>query len=176
MRSQSIAIHFGGVVLTHGRQATIAAVKSVVQRVRMGKVVVDGEVIAAIETGVVVLCGVCRDDTEADADATAAKIAGLRIFASERKPMDRSLLDVGGACLLVSQFTLAGTVTKGRRPSFDRAADPSLAEPLYLRVAAGLRDAGVPVQTGRFGAAMQVQLTNDGPATLLVCTADGACV
>lgn len=137
---------------------------------------VDGDVVGAIERGVLVLVGVCRGDTEADALATAKKIAGLRIFPSEAKAMDLALADVGGACLVVSQFTLAGTVTKGRRPSFDRAEEPALAEVLYESVAKHLGAQGLPVSRGRFGATMQVALVNDGPATLLVFTRDGIVV
>lgn len=137
------------------------------------QVTVDGEVVGAIERGVLILVGVQRGDTEADAVATAKKIAGLRIFPSDKKPMDRALADVGGGCLVVSQFTLAGTVTKGRRPSFDRAEDPAAAERLYLRVAQELAAQDLPVATGRFGASMAVELLNDGPVTLLVFTQDG---
>ena len=163
--------------------------RSVVQRVTRARVTVDGEVVGAIERGVVVLVGVCRGDTEADAVATARKIAGLRIFpgavpppsgggwgGGTKKAMDRSLADVGGGCLVISQFTLAGTVTKGRRPSFDRAEDPALAEPLYERVADELAAQGLPVARGRFGASMAVELVNDGPVTLLVFTDAGAVV
>ena len=151
--------------------------RSVVQRVSRASVTVDGEVVGAIERGVLILVGVERGDTEADAVATAKKIAGLRIFPSDQRPMDRPmdrpLADIGGGCLVVSQFTLAGTVTKGRRPSFDRAEDPAVAERLYLRVAAELAAQGLPVATGRFGASMAVELLNDGPVTLLVFTRDG---
>jgi len=141
--------------------------------VSRAQVTVDGEVVGAIERGVLILVGVQRGDTEADAVATAKKIAGLRIFPSDKKPMDRALADVGGGCLVVSQFTLAGTVTKGRRPSFDRAEDPAAAERLYLRVAQELAAQDLPVATGRFGASMAVELLNDGPVTLLVFTQDG---
>lgn len=147
--------------------------RSVVQRVSRASVTVDDEVVGAIERGVLILVGVERGDTEDDAVATAKKIAGLRIFPSDHKPMDRPLTDVGGGCLVVSQFTLAGTVTKGRRPSFDRAEDPAVAERLYLRVAEELSAQGLAVATGRFGASMAVELLNDGPVTLLVFTKDG---
>ena len=147
--------------------------RSVVQRVSRASVTVDGEVVGAIDRGVMVLVGVQRGDTEADAVATARKIAGLRIFPSDKKPMDRALSDVGGGCLVVSQFTLAGTVTKGRRPSFDRAEDPAVAQQLYLRVAEELAAQDLPVATGRFGASMAVELVNEGPVTLLVFTEDG---
>ena len=123
----------------------------------------------------VLLVGVERGDSEADADVTARKIAALRIFAG-RTPMDLSLADAGGACLVVSQFTLAASLAKGNRPSFEPAEEPARAEELYLRVAAQLRAAGLPVETGRFGADMQVDLCNDGPVTFLVFTAGGALV
>lgn len=146
--------------------------KTVVQRVTRAKVTVDGETVGAIERGVVVLVGVERGDTDADADVTAGKISKLRCFPGAT-PMDRTLAEVGGSALVVSQFTLAGSVAKGNRPSFTEAEDPARAEALYLRVADGLSAAGVPVATGRFRAAMQVELVNDGPVTLLVFARDG---
>ena len=103
------------------------------------------------------------------ADATARKVAALRIFPG-RTPMDLTIADVGGACLVVSQFTLCAALGKGNRPSFEPAAEPAVAEPLYLRVAAALRATGLPVETGRFGADMQVALVNDGPVTLILET------
>jgi D-aminoacyl-tRNA deacylase len=149
--------------------------KTVLQRVAHAEVRVDGAVIARIDRGVVLLCGVERGDSEADADATARKVAALRIFAG-RTPMDLTLREVGGACLVVSQFTLAASLAKGNRPSFEPAEEPARAETLYLRVAAQLRDAGLAVETGRFGADMQVDLVNDGPVTFLVFTAGGALI
>jgi D-tyrosyl-tRNA(Tyr) deacylase len=148
-------------------------VKTVVQRVQRAEVRIDGAVVARIERGLLLLCGVERGDGEADADTSARKIAALRIFPG-RTPMDLRLADVGGACLVVSQFTLAATLAKGNRPSFEPAEAPARAEELYLRVAAQLRAAGLPVETGRFGADMQVDLVNDGPVTFLVFTKDGA--
>jgi len=148
-------------------------VKTVVQRVQRAEVRVDGAVVARIERGVLLLCGVERGDAEADADASARKIAALRIFPG-RTPMDLTLADVGGACLVVSQFTLAASLAKGNRPSFEPAEAPARAEELYLRVAAQLRAAGLAVATGRFGADMQVELVNDGPVTFLVFTKGGA--
>ena len=147
--------------------------KTVVQRVQRAEVRVDGAVVARIERGVLLLCGVERGDAEADADASARKIAALRIFPG-RTPMDLTLADVGGACLVVSQFTLAASLAKGNRPSFEPAEAPARAEELYLRVAAQLRAAGLAVATGRFGADMQVELVNDGPVTFLVFTKGGA--
>jgi D-tyrosyl-tRNA(Tyr) deacylase len=146
--------------------------KTVVSRVSRAEVRVDGQVVGRVGRGVLLLVGVERGDTEADALATARKIAGLRIFPG-RTPMDLELAEVEGGCLVVSQFTLAGTVRKGRRPGFDAAEAPAAAEALYLRVADELRAQGLPVQTGRFGAHMEVELVNDGPVTLLVFTRDG---
>ncbi len=144
--------------------------RAVVQRVTRAAVAVAGETVGAIERGFLVLVGVSVDDGEADADALARKIAGLRVFDDAADAMNLSLADVGGAVLVVSQFTLLGDVRKGRRPSFVAAARGEPAERLYERVAAGLREAGLPVQTGRFGADMAVELLNDGPVTILIDT------
>lgn len=149
--------------------------KSVVQRVAQARVRVEGEVVGAIERGLLVFVGVERGDSSADARATALKIAGLRIFPGD-KPMDRSVTEVGGSVLVVSQFTLAGTLRKGRRPGFERAEDPDKAELLYLEVVAILREQAIVTATGRFGANMQVELINEGPVTLLVFTEGGAIV
>ena len=149
--------------------------KTVLQRVERAEVRIAGAVVARIGRGVVLLVGVERGDSEAAADVTARKIAALRIFAG-RTPMDLTLAEVGGACLVVSQFTLAATLAKGNRPSFEPAEAPARAEELYLRVAAQLRAAGVPVETGQFGADMQVDLVNDGPVTFLVFTSGGALI
>ncbi|MEZ4429811.1 MAG: D-aminoacyl-tRNA deacylase [Nannocystaceae bacterium] len=147
--------------------------KTILQRVSRASVRVDGEVIGAVERGVLLLVAVERGDSEADAMTIARKIASLRIFPG-RTPMDHSLLDVGGGCLVVSQFTIAGTVRKGRRPSFDRAALPDLANDLYERVVAALRAEGLTVATGRFAAHMEVELVNDGPVTIVIESRDGA--
>ena len=149
--------------------------KTVLQRVERAEVRIAGTVVGRIGRGVVLLVGVERGDSEADADITARKIAALRIF-SGRTPMDLTLAEVGGACLVVSQFTLAATLAKGNRPSFEPAEAPARADELYLRVAAQLRAAGLPVETGQFGADMQVDLVNDGPVTFLVFTAGGALI
>lgn len=146
--------------------------KTVLQRVLRAEVRVDGAVVAHIERGVVLLCGVERGDGEADVLATARKVAALRIFPG-RTPMDLTLQEVGGACLVVSQFTLAASLSKGNRPSFEPAEAPARAEALYLHLAAQLRDSGLPVEIGRFGADMQIDLVNDGPVTFLVFTKDG---
>ena len=145
--------------------------KTVVQRVTRARVTVDGETVGSIDHGAVLLVGVERGDTDADADATAQKIGKLRFFPGA-SPMDRNLLDVGGGVLVVSQFTLAGALAKGNRPSFTDAEDPARAEQLYLRVASQLQAQGLAVATGRFRAAMAVELVNDGPVTFL-CFARG---
>jgi D-aminoacyl-tRNA deacylase len=145
-------------------------VRAVVQRVTRASVAVAGETVGAIERGFLVLVGVSVDDGEADADALAQKIAGLRVFDDDAGAMNLALADVGGAVLVVSQFTLLGDVRKGRRPSFIAAARGEQAEALYERVAAGLREAGLVVATGRFGADMAVELLNDGPVTILIDT------
>ena len=141
--------------------------KILLQRVRAAEVRVGGDVVGAIGAGVLLLVGVERGDEEADADALARKVAALRIFPG-RTPMDQTLADTGGGCLVVSQFTLAASLRKGNRPGFDRAEEPERAESLYLRVADQLRRSGLPVETGRFAASMQVALTNDGPVTFLI--------
>ena len=147
--------------------------KTVVQRVRRAEVSVEEQSVGHIDHGLMLLVGVEKGDSEADADATARKIAALRIFAG-RTPMDLTVADVKGGCLVVSQFTLAASLAKGNRPSFEPAEAPGRAEALYLRVAAQLRASGLTVETGRFGADMQVALVNDGPVTFLVCTGGGA--
>jgi D-aminoacyl-tRNA deacylase len=149
-------------------------VKTVVQRVTRASVHVDGELVGEIARGAL-LVGVEKGDGEADADVTARKIAALRIFPG-KTPMDQTLGEVGGACLVVSQFTLCASLSKGNRPSFEPAEAPARAEALYLRVTDGLRAAGLSVATGRFGADMAVALVNDGPVTFLVVTQAGALV
>jgi D-tyrosyl-tRNA(Tyr) deacylase len=148
-------------------------VRTVLQRVLRAEVRVAGEVVGRIERGVVLLVGVEKGDSEADADATARKVAALRVFPG-RTPMDATLAEVGGQVLVVSQFTLLATLAKGNRPGFDRAEEPSRAETLYLRVASALAATGLPVRTGRFGATMEVDLVNDGPVTLVLEARDGA--
>jgi D-tyrosyl-tRNA(Tyr) deacylase len=147
--------------------------KTVVQRVMRASVRVDGEVVGEIGAGVMLLVGVEKGDVEADADVTARKIAALRIFEG-KTPMDRTLAEVGGGCLVVSQFTLCASLAKGNRPSFEPAEAPTRAEALYVRVADQLRAAGLPVATGRFGADMAVELVNDGPVTFIVQAKGGA--
>ncbi len=150
--------------------------RTVTQRVAEASVTVDGEVVGRIDTGLLILLGVERGDTEREATVLANKLAGLRVFASDAKPMDRSLAEVGGSALVVSQFTLAASVRKGRRPGFDRAEDPPRAEALYAFFCDALRSLAVPVQTGRFGAHMDVRLLNDGPVTILVDCRDGSII
>jgi D-aminoacyl-tRNA deacylase len=140
----------------------------VCQRVSRGRVTVAGDVVGTVERGLVVLVGVARDDTGAMAQRLAGKIARLRIFEDDAGKFSRSLLDVGGAALVVSQFTLIADTAKGNRPSFTEAAPPELAEPLYDCFCAELRAAGVPVETGAFGARMQVELVNEGPVTIVL--------
>jgi D-tyrosyl-tRNA(Tyr) deacylase len=141
---------------------------AVLQRVLEAAVQVDDRVVGAIGAGLLVLLGVGRDDTAEDAAWTAAKIGDLRLFADEAGKMNRSVREVGGAVLLVSQFTLCGDCRKGRRPSFDRAAAAEQGRELYELVAARLRASGLRVEAGVFGAHMQVSLVNDGPVTLIV--------
>ncbi len=137
-----------------------------VQRVAWGRVTVGGHPVAEIGPGLLLLVGVTHSDTEAEARYLARKVAHLRIFEDEQGKMNRSVLDVGGEALVVSQFTLYGDTRRGRRPSFIQAARPEHAEPLVARFADFLREEGVPVQTGQFGAYMQVELCNDGPVTI----------
>jgi D-aminoacyl-tRNA deacylase len=146
--------------------------KTVIQRVTRGRVVVDGRTVGAIEQGAVLLVGVEAGDTLRDADATAEKIAKLRFFPG-KTPVDRTLVDVGGGCLVVSQFTLAAVLRKGNRPSFNQALDPVIAEGIYLRVVDRLVALGIPTATGEFGADMAVEIVNDGPVTFILHVVDG---
>ena len=146
--------------------------RAVLQRVRSARVLVDGEVVGAIGRGALIYVGVAEGDTTAEAEWLAGKIAGLRIFPGDERPIDRSLLDVGGAALVVSQFTLLADTRRGRRPSFTGAAPPGVAEPLVDAVVEALSASGVEVATGRFGAMMQVESTNDGPVTIVLDSAD----
>ena len=142
--------------------------RAVVQRVSRASVNVDGEIVGAIERGLLVLLGVGQDDSERDAEYLAEKIAGLRIFEDENERMNLSVQDVGGAVLAVSQFTLYGDVRKGKRPSFDAAARPERAKELYEYFVAQARGRGIRCETGIFQAMMQVELVNDGPVTILL--------
>jgi len=129
---------------------------------------VEGEVVGEIGPGLCVLLGVAREDDEAAAERLAGRVARLRIFENEEGKFDRSVLDVGGSVLVVSQFTLIADTAKGNRPSFSGAAPPELAEPLYERFCSSLRAFGVTVETGVFSARMRVELANDGPVTILL--------
>ena len=142
--------------------------RAVVQRVSSAAVTVDDRIVGEIGHGLMVLVGVEREDGPADADYIAGKIGDLRVFEDEAHHMNRSVQDVGGAVLVVSQFTLAADCRKGRRPSFDAAAAPPLARPLYEEVVRALRARGLTVATGEFQATMQISLVNDGPVTLLL--------
>ncbi|HEX5365769.1 MAG TPA: D-aminoacyl-tRNA deacylase [Acidimicrobiales bacterium] len=142
--------------------------RSVVQRVAGARVTVDGEVVGEIGAGLCALVGVARGDTPAQARELAGKLAHLRILGDDAGVMNRSVLDVGAAVLVVSQFTLYGDTRRGRRPSWAAAARPEEAEPLVEAVVAGLRGLGVEVAAGRFGAHMRVALVNDGPVTLVL--------
>jgi len=142
--------------------------RAVVQRVSRASVSVEGEVIGTIGRGVVVLVGVTHGDEEEQAAWLARKIAGLRIFEDSAGKMNADLLDVEGAALVISQFTLYADARKGRRPGFTDAAPPEVAEPLVGRFAQVLRDHGVPVETGAFGAHMLVEIHNDGPVTIVL--------
>jgi D-tyrosyl-tRNA(Tyr) deacylase len=142
--------------------------KAVVQRVERARVLVGGEVRSEIGAGLCILLGVARGDDAAAAERLAGRVARLRIFENDEGRFDRSLLDIGGAALVVSQFTLLADTAKGNRPSFTDAAPPEEAEPLYERFFEVLRALGLEVGTGVFGARMQVELVNDGPVTILL--------
>lgn len=140
---------------------------AVIQRVRQAHVKVDGEVTGSIDAGLLILLGISRDDSRADADYLVDKIAALRIFQDENGKMNKSLRDTGGGLLVVSQFTLYGDCTKGRRPSFDRAAPAETARALYDHFVSAARSSGIPTETGKFQAVMTVHLINEGPVTLI---------
>ena len=142
--------------------------KAILQRVTEAKVTVDGETVGEIGRGLLILLGVSEGDTEAEARMLASKAAALRIFADEAGKFNLSVKDVGGAALVVSQFTLYANVRKGRRPSFNRAAPPEIAAPLVDKFASFLEKEGVPVAQGKFGAMMMVYLCNDGPVTVIL--------
>jgi len=140
----------------------------VIQRVKRASVRVENQVAGEIDAGLLVLVGVAERDGEEQADRLAGKVARLRIFENDDGRFDRSLLDIGGAVLAVSQFTLIADTDKGNRPSFAGAAEPEAAERLYERFCTSLRDLGLPVRTGVFGARMEVELVNDGPVTIVL--------
>ncbi|MFQ5640138.1 MAG: D-aminoacyl-tRNA deacylase [bacterium] len=142
--------------------------RAVVQRVRKGSVSVDGKVTGQIDKGLVILLGVKNGDAAADAHYLANRCANLRIFPDDRNNFNLSCLDVQGEILVVSQFTLYGDTRKGRRPSFIDAAPPNISEPLYHKFVENLREFGLKVKEGVFGAMMSVEIHNDGPVTLIV--------
>jgi D-aminoacyl-tRNA deacylase len=142
--------------------------RAVVQRVSRAQVVIDGEITGQIGLGLLILLGVGHADTEADADYLAEKIAGLRVFEDESGKMNRSVQDVGGSVLAVSQFTLYGDVRRGKRPSFDAASPPEKARQLYEFFVEQIRSTGLRCETGRFQEMMKVELVNEGPVTILL--------
>jgi D-aminoacyl-tRNA deacylase len=143
--------------------------RAVVQRVSAARVLVGNRLVGEIGRGLTALVAVARDDTDADVGYTAGKLLDMRIFEGDAgRPMDRSVRDIGGAILVVSQFTICGDLRRGRRPAFDLAAPPEVARPLYEALVRELRATGVPVATGEFQAMMQVELVNDGPVTVLL--------
>lgn len=142
----------------------------VIQRSKAAQVTVNSETVGRIEHGLVLLVGITHEDTEKDAEYAAEKIAGLRIFEDDQEKMNLSVKDIGGQILSVSQFTLYGDTRKGKRPNFMSAARPEQAEPLYNKFNELLRAQGLTVETGRFGAMMDVSLVNDGPVTLIIET------
>jgi D-tyrosyl-tRNA(Tyr) deacylase len=142
--------------------------RAVCQRVSAARVTIDESVVGEIDAGLVVLLGVERGDANADAERLAAKVARLRIFEGDTRQFDRSLLDLGGAALVISQFTLVADTRKGNRPSFTRAAPPEEANPLYERFCEALAAEGAPVERGVFGARMAVELVNEGPVTIVL--------
>jgi len=146
----------------------MSRMRAVVQRVTRAQVSVGEEIVGKIGVGQLVLLGVAKSDTQADADYLATKILGLRIFDDENGKMNLSLAETRGSVLAVSQFTLYGDVRKGRRPSFDEAAPPQLANDLYQHFVGKIREAGFTCETGRFQAMMKVELVNDGPVTILL--------
>jgi D-tyrosyl-tRNA(Tyr) deacylase len=142
--------------------------RAVVQRVSRAQVSVNGEIVGEIGVGLLVLLGVGREDTEADATYLAAKIVGLRVFEDDQEKMNRSVAEVDGSVLAVSQFTLYGDVRRGKRPSFDEAASPGKARQLYEFFVEQIRAAGLRCETGQFQATMKVELVNEGPVTILL--------
>lgn len=147
--------------------------RAVVQRVKEASVKVDQETIGEIKQGLLVYLGVTHEDDQSDLQYMTDKIPNLRIFEDENEKMNRSLLDVGGELLIISQFTLYGDARKGRRPSFIEAARPNVATPLYESLIENLRSQGIRVETGEFGADMKVASINDGPVTLLLDSTKG---
>ncbi|MBI4656080.1 MAG: D-tyrosyl-tRNA(Tyr) deacylase [Elusimicrobia bacterium] len=144
--------------------------KAFIQRAKSGKVRINGQVFGEIQSGYVILLGVGHDDNEKDAELLAEKTANLRIFSNQEGKFDYSLLEVKGQALVVSQFTLMADLKKGRRPDFTKAAQPSLAEKLYLYFVQCLKNKGIEVKTGKFGSEMEVEIINHGPVTIMLDT------
>lgn len=142
--------------------------RAVIQRVSQAKVVVDENTVGQINRGFMILLGVHEQDTQADVDYLVGKISKLRVFEDDQQKMNRSIMDVGGEILSISQFTLFADTKKGNRPSFVQAAKPDVAIPLYESFNEGLRQVGIPVETGIFGADMKCHLVNDGPVTIII--------
>lgn len=140
--------------------------KALIQRVKSASVSIDGEIVSSIEQGYLILLGVKKGDDAEDARLLAEKIGRLRVFSDENGKMNRSVTDIGGSILVVSQFTLCANYAHGNRPDFLNAEAPDAANALYLHFVSLLRDMGIPTETGRFGADMQVALVNDGPVTI----------
>lgn len=147
--------------------------KALIQRSKAASVSVSGEIIGQIDHGFVVLLGINENDTVEDVKAIINKLIHLRVFEDDRNKMNLSLLEVGGSVLSISQFTLYADVRKGRRPNFMKAAHPSIAEELYNQFNESLKQANVPVETGEFGAMMDVSILNAGPVTIMIETMDG---
>lgn len=142
--------------------------RAVIQRVSQAKVVVDDNTVGQINRGFMILLGVHEEDTQADVDYLVGKISKLRVFEDDQQKMNRSIIDVDGKILSISQFTLFADTKKGNRPSFVQAAKPDVAIPLYEAFNEGLRQVGIPVETGIFGADMKCHLVNDGPVTIII--------
>lgn len=142
--------------------------KALIQRVKKASVTIDGKLYSSIGQGLLVLLGVVKGDEKQNAELLAEKLLKLRIFEDENEKMNRSLLDVGGEMLVVSQFTLCGDCKKGTRPSFDKSAPPEIANELYEYFVTQIKSSNVPCKTGKFGAMMEVELINDGPVTFMV--------
>ena len=144
--------------------------RAVIQRVSQAKVVVDDNTVGQIGKGFMILLGVHEQDTQTDVDYLVGKISKLRVFEDDQQKMNRSIIDVGGEILSISQFTLFADTKKGNRPSFVQAAKPDVAIPLYEAFNEGLRQVGIPVETGIFGADMKCHLVNDGPVTIIIAS------
>jgi len=142
--------------------------KALIQRVKKASVTIDGQIYSKIGAGLLVLLGVEKDDKQDNADKLAEKLVKLRIFEDENEKMNRSIIDIKGEMLIVSQFTLCGDCKKGTRPSFDKAAEPKVANELYEYFISKIKSYNIPTKTGQFGAMMDIELINDGPVTFMI--------